>query len=585
MSEQRLIDLGKQRLDELSGATLRALADDPQLHYRGSSLYRAERRVGALAPHLRLLPDAIEQNDSPTRRALVDASALRFKHSDPIMHLRLSPKPAIEKLIFDWLEQLRTESQAPAWMPGQQRNLRMRFERWSFEFEHSGQLETAVGLLLFAVTLICWSRISGYPLEEGAADHIEGTRMRLAPTFGIHFTGLRRNRADQAQFAVSALEVARLTAILAKDQIKIQKAATSGNTDDEAKEQLRSAFAILLEFDAEDSDVPLTSAPSGSSKVFEEAAQQYLIFTKEFDREVAASELLRAEQLLEFRSKLDGLIQAQSVNLQRLARQLQQLLARSQRDGWNFGQDEGLVDGRRLSQLFSSPSERRLFKAERFRPQSDCSFTVLIDCSGSMKSHMDSVAVLADLLSRALDMAGVSNEVLGFTTGGWNGGRVRQVWSAAGSPEHPGRLNETLHLVFKPAEQRWRHARAAMGALFKPDIFREGVDGEAVQWACTRMLNRDHRRRILLVISDGCPMDTATQQANDTFYLDNHLRQIVRRYDNQAGIEIIGLGVGLDLSVYYNRCIGIDTDRQVDRALFDEIVQMIAGRHRHQARN
>ena len=581
MSEQRSVDLVKQRLDELSGAALRALAGDLDLHYRSTQLFRGEKRIAAPAPHLQLAPDAAEQVDPSTRRALVDATALRMRCSDSLLHQRLSPRPPIERLIFNWLEQLRAESQAPSWMPGQRRNLRVRFERWSFEFEHSGQLETAVGLLLFAVTQICWSRISGYPIEEGAADHIEGTRLRLAPDFGVHFTGLRRDRDHQEKFSESALAIARLTASLAKTELMNQKAARADAAADETDEELRSAFAILMEFDSEEAEDPLSSAPSGTSKVFEEAAQQYAVFTREFDREAAASELLRAEQLIEYRGKLDGLVQAQSINVQRLARQLRQLLARPQREGWNFGQEEGLIDGRRLSQLFSSPSERRLFKTERFAPQTDCSFTLLIDCSGSMKSHMESVAVLADLLSRALDMAGVSNEVLGYTTGGWSGGRARQAWAKAGSPEHPGRLNETLHIVFKPAALRWRHVRPALGVLLKPDIFREGVDGEALQWACSRMLSGEHRRRILLVVSDGCPMETATQQANDTFYLDNHLRQVVRRYDNHAGIEIMGLGVGLDLSVYYNRCIGIDTERRVDRALFDEIVQMIAGHHRH----
>ena len=483
--------------------------------------------------------------------------------------------------MFNWLEQLRSESRSPVWMPGQQQNLRARFERWSFEFEQSGQLETAVGLLLFAVSLICWSRISGYPMDEGAADQIEGTRLRLAPELGIHFTGLRRDRADQQAFAVSALAVAKLTANLARTELMREQQARSEIDDDEVEQQLRSSFAILLEFDSEDGADLLIPEAGGESKVFEAASRQYKVFTREFDRELAAAELVRAEQLIEYRSRLDGLIQSHTINLQRLARQLKLLLATPRRDGWDFGQDEGLIDGRRLSQLYSSPSERRLFKSERFPLQTDCSFSILIDCSGSMKAHIDTVAVLADLFSRALDMAGVSNEVLGFTTGGWSGGRARRAWMKAGSPEHPGRLNEALHIVFKPATQRWRYSRLSMGALFKADTFREGIDGEAVEWACTRMLEREHRRRILLVISDGCPMDTATQQANDTFYLDNHLRQVVRRYDNQAGIEIMGLGVGLDLSVYYDRCIGIDSERRVDRALFDELVQMIAGHHRH----
>jgi cobaltochelatase CobT len=586
MSEQRRIELHKQRLDELSGAALRALAADPALHYRSTRPFRGEQRLTGWAPHLQLAPEAAEQRDAATRRALVDAVALRVQHSNRELHQQLAPQAAIQKLLFNWLEQMRVESRASESMPGQQHNLRARFARWSFEFEHSGQLETALGLVVFAVTQICWSRISGYPLPESAADHIEGIRLRLAPSFGEHFTGLRRHRADQLQFSVPALAVARLT----EQWIRSESAAAWDSRNDSPRDesdegeedaQLRSAFALLLDFEDDEAGDVLKVAASGSSKVFDAAAQSYAIFTRQFDREVGAAELLRREQLVEYRAELDALVQSQRVNVQRLARELQQLLTTPERDGWTFGQEEGVIDGRRLSLLLSSPNERRLFKAQRLTPQADCSFTLLIDCSGSMKSHMQTIAVLTDLLARALDMAGVSNEVLGFTTGAWNGGRARQAWARAGSPSHPGRLNETLHIVFKPAEQRWRHARAALGALLKPENFREGVDGEAVQWGCERMLSRMHRRRLLLVISDGCPMDTATQQMNDTFYLDNHLRQVVRRFDRRDGFEIMALGVGLDLSVYYDRCVGIDARRVVDRALFDEIMQMIAGRHRH----
>ena len=272
MSEQRLIDLSKQKLDELSGASLRALAADPDLHYRSTQLYRGERRLAALAPHLQIAPDAAGQADPLTRRALVDATALRLRHSDPVLHKRLSPQPVIERLMFDWLEQLRAESRAPVWMPGQQQNLRARFERWSFEFEQSGQLETAVGLLLFAVSLICWSRISGYPLDEGAADQIEGTRLRLAPELGIHFTGLRRDRADQQAFAESALAVAKLTANLARTELMREQQARSEIDDDEVEQQLRSSFAILLEFDSEDGADLLIPESGGESKVFEAAS-------------------------------------------------------------------------------------------------------------------------------------------------------------------------------------------------------------------------------------------------------------------------------------------------------------------------
>ena len=579
----RHLELKRQGLDELNGASLRALSGDPSLHYRSTQLYRAEHKVTPQAPHLQLAPNALEQTHLSTRRALVDATALRVTGSDPILHQRLAPELAIEKLLFDWLEQLRVESQAPAWMPGQRSNLQNRFEYWSAQFQHSGQLETAIGLLLFTISQVCWSRLTGLPVEEGAADHIEGTRAKLAPILGPAFASLRGLSRDQAGFAQPALQISQWVAQQVRLEIAMQAQARE-QQEAEGEARVRAAFGILLDLDSEQEEGGLRTAPSGQSKVFDEGSQSYRVFSSSFDQEILASDLLLADQLKEYRARLDSLVVQHGINLQRLTKQLHGLLAKPQRDGWDFGQDEGVIDGRRLSQLLSSPSERRLFKTERLSAKTNSVVSLLIDCSGSMKAHMETVAVLADLLARALDMAGISNEVLGFTTGAWNGGRARKAWLKAGQPEHPGRLNEVNHLVFKPVEKRWRHARGPMGALLKPEIFREGIDGEAVAWACKRIRrsgahDNEHGRRILLVISDGCPMDTSTAQANDTFYLDNHLRQVVA--SEESSVEILGLGVGLDLSVYYKRSIGIDTARKVDSALFDEIVQMIAGRHRH----
>ena len=205
---------------------------------------------------------------------------------------------------------------------------------------------------------------------------------------------------------------------------------------------------------------------------------------------------------------------------------------------------------------------------------------LLIDCSGSMKEHIELVAVLVDVLGRALQQADISSEVLGFTTGAWNGGRVQRDWLAQGRPAHPGRLNEISYMVYKDAQTSWRRARPAIAALLKFDLFREGVDGEAVDWACARMSGRDERRRVLIVISDGCPMDTATGLANDPFYLDNHLKDVVARHEQQGHTEIYGLGVGLDLSPYYSQCLALDLSQGLNNRVFTDILQLLRGHHR-----
>ena len=197
-----------------------------------------------------------------------------------------------------------------------------------------------------------------------------------------------------------------------------------------------------------------------------------------------------------------------------------------------------------------------------------------------MKAHIETVAVLVDVLGRALQQAGVGTEVLGFTTGAWNGGRVQRDWMAQGRPPNPGRLNEVSYMVYKDVETSWPGARSAIAALLKPDLFREGVDGEAIDWACARMSGRDEQRRVLIVISDGCPMDTATKLANDPFYLDNHLKDVVARHERQGEVEIYGLGVGSDLSPYYGRCLALDLSQGLNSGVFAEVLQLLGGRHR-----
>ena len=289
---------------------------------------------------------------------------------------------------------------------------------------------------------------------------------------------------------------------------------------------------------------------------------------------MAAASLVRAEMLKEYRERLDKRIAGLGVNIAHLARDLKALLARPARDGWDGGQEEGHVDGRRLAQLIASPTERRLFRTEREEARADCLVTILIDCSGSMKEHIESVEVLVDVLVRALEQAGVASEVLGFTTNAWNGGRAQRDWVRAGRPMHPGRLNEVCHMVFKDATTSWRRARHAIGALLKADLFREGIDGEALAWAMRRADTRDEARKLLLVLSDGSPMDSATNLANDAHYLDHHLKDEVARFEAR-GAEIYGVGVGLDLSPYYSRSHVLDLSGVVGSAPLRELVAMI----------
>ncbi|MFG6179564.1 cobalamin biosynthesis protein CobT [Halomonas sp. THAF12] len=565
----------QQRIEELCAASLRAMTGQADLHYRGRRLYRGESRLPTHAAHLRIDP---AQDDFADCRAVADGMALRLLHSDTALHRRLCPEDAIERLVFELLEQLRAETRAPDDMPGMADNLLRRFEHWSRDFYRSGLTEGSIGMLLYTVAQMCWSRLQARPVLEETEDTIEGIRASLVGEMGTALHGLRRHRHDQAAYAEHALAIARLVG----ERVRTEQA--QAGDDDEAgdpEEGATGAFALLLDFEEGDGDdTAIATAATGRSKVFEDAAQAYRVYTTRFDREVAAGKLVRRALLRENRERLDQAVAEQGINLPRLARRLGSVLWEPRPDGWAYGEEEGCIDGRRLAQLVSSPTERRLFYREQVKLGTDCAVSLLIDCSGSMKHHIMPVAMMAESLIRALEMIGSSTELLGFTTGAWNGGRAYQEWMSRGRPRGPGRLNEVCHMVFKDADRSWRRARTDIAALLKPDLFREGIDGEAVDWACERLLARPERRRLLIVISDGCPADSATNLANDAYYLDNHLKEVVARRTREGQVEVLGLGVGLDLSPFYRRCLATDMSQALDTHLFDEIVELIGGRHR-----
>ncbi|RYF80991.1 MAG: cobalt chelatase [Comamonadaceae bacterium] len=558
----------QQRVAELCAGVVRAFSGERDLHFRGLRLHRGREPLPWFAPHLH--PSA-DSDDFGSFRGVADGLALRIAGSDAALHESLKPEEAIERFLFEMLEQFRVEALAPDTMPGMVRNLRHRHEQWSLAFHHSGMTDTARGLLIYAVAQICRARVTGQQVVEQTEDMLEATRFGLSPLIGHALAGLRRDRVDQAAYAVHARDIARTVAGLLADAGDDGEDKRDGADTDTR----RGLFSLVADMDAEIVE-RFTAAHAGRSRVLDAAAGVYRVFSTAHDREHDAGTLARKEVLAEHLERIDRRIAAQGVNVARLARQLRALLADPTRDGWDGGQEEGHIDGRRLAQLIASPTERRLFRKERQEPVADCALTFLIDCSGSMKEHAESVAMLVDVLSRALEQAGVTNEILGYTTGAWNGGRARRDWQRAGRPPHPGRLNERCHMVFKAADTPWRRARPAIGALLKADLFREGIDGEAVDWACARLLARSEARKVLLVVSDGSPMDSATELANDAHYLEQHLRDVVARHEQAGRIEIGGLGVGLDLSPYYRHSQVIDLAASTGNAVFAEIVALIA---------
>lgn len=558
----------QERVEELCAAAIRALSGETDVHFRGAWLHRERTLLPMYAPHLHPSPE----DDFVSFRGAADGMALRLVHSDAGLHRSLQPSGPVERLVFEMLEQFRVEALGSPALPGVIRNLRHRHRSWSLDFHHSGLTETSRGILIYTVAQICRSRVTREPVVEETEDLLETTRGSIVPLMGHDLAGLRRCRDDQEQYARHALGIARLVGSM------IRRAdEQEGIAEGEHETTGRGRLPLFLE-SVEDSADTLGDASSGHGVAHPETRGAYRVFTSAYDREQTASSLVRPALLKEYREQLDQRLAEQRVNVHRLARELRLLLADPAVDGWDGGHEEGLIDGRRLTQLISSPTEHRLFRVLRSEPLADCLVTFLVDCSGSMKQYSEPIAVLVDGFARALELIGGRSEILGFTTEAWNGGRALRDWRSRGRPHQPGRLNERCHIVFKDADTSWRRGRSGIAALLKPDLFREGIDGEAVAWACQRMENREEGRRLLIVISDGAPMDGATGLHNDAEYLDRHLLDVVQQQEQRASVQIYGLGVGLDLSRYYSRSHAIDLSEGVGSRVLGEVVAMIAGR-------
>ena len=547
---------------EPNSATVRALSGDPTVRLRGRRVISGNISVPIAAPHLTL----DELDATGTGRGVVDGVALRLRHSDHALHRRLMPAGGSARWVFEMLEQFRVESLADSRQPGVRANLRELHERWSLAYDAAGLTASNAGIVLYTVAQICRSRVTRDRVLEATEDLLEGTRAELAPHIGHALAGLRDSRNDQAAYAVHALAIADHVESLIGGEVQ----------DDIADDLDGSMLTLYVEPGDESLEGGWTTGPSRSRTSAAERA--YAAHTTAYDQVRDVRDLLRQAQLERFRRELDEHVTASAPNVRRLARDLHRLLREPIPRGWSAGHEEGVVDGRLLSRLVTSPTQRDIFRLPGTVWEAESHVSILVDCSGSMKASAVPVAVFVDVLAHALDLTGVGCEVLGFTTSAWNGGRALRDWDRTGRIAQPGRLNELLHLVLRDPDLPWRKARLGLAALFRPDLFREGIDGEAVEWAAHRLGTRDVSRRVLIVVSDGSPMDAATARINGPTYLDDHLRSTVAEAVRQ-GITVVGVGVGAaDLSAYYDRWMRLDPEQGADFSTFRELLSLIGSR-------
>jgi len=301
----------------------------------------------------------------------------------------------------------------------------------------------------------------------------------------------------------------------------------------------------------------------------------YSIFTTDFDEIIAAKDLTTPDEAIRLRAQLDNLIKPHLATIGKLANRLQRLLLAKQNTNWNFNLEEGILDTARLHRVIAEPGHPLSYKQETETNFKDTVVTLLIDNSGSMRGRSISLAAICgDIIGSTLERCQIKTEVLGFTTKHWKGGESKQKWISEGSFMNPGRLNDIRHIIFKSADNSWRRARKYFGAMLKEGLLKENIDGEALTWSHDRLIKRNEERKILIVISDGAPVDDSTLSANREDYLDNHLKKIIAQIETESPVELQAIGIGHDVSKYYNNAITINRAEELGEVLLEELTKL-----------
>ena len=350
--------------------------------------------------------------------------------------------------------------------------------------------------------------------------------------------------------------------------------------DNDTSEVDEESESEIEDFEIEEGDVDDTEDwVENRSKLEELIAlnqnQEYKVFCRDFDEVVDADNLCSSEELKRLRDRLDQLIDPSKSVIAKLANRLQRLLLAQQRRSWEFDKEEGILDSSKLHKIITDPLTPLSFKTEKETSFKDTVLTMLVDSSGSMRGRsMTTAAISADIIGSTLDKCNIKTEILGFTTKHWKGGDSRKLWVECGKPSSPGRLNDLRHIIFKPADLAWRRAKKNLGLMLREGLLKENVDGEALLWASSRLMKRPEQRKILMVISDGAPVDDSTLSTNSTSYLDNHLKQVISEIENRTELELIAIGIGHDVTKYYKKAVTIHRAEELGNVMLEQLTDL-----------
>ena len=543
-------------------------------------------------------------------RGAADAMALRLRHHDPRLHHARAPVADGEaRAVFDALETARVEALGARSMDGVRANLSELVDA-RIRMDAITRARTAEEVpLATAVGLLARQRLSGEAPPEAARKGLDLVTQWIEDKAGAELDALALTIDDQMSFATLSRRLLEDLELADLDEPADQAPEEGGDEDqgedegpddaddsdsdgssggdmemrseeteqDEGQDESADSEADVEEGEATSGQEGADQARASSQRRNwpEEPATDYKPFSTRFDETVAAPELCDEEELSRLRAYLDQQMTSLGGVVTRLANRLQRRLMAQQARSWDFDQEEGLLDAARLARVIVSPGHSLSYKVERDTEFKDTVVSLLIDNSGSMRGRPISIAATcADVLARTLERCGVATEILGFTTRGWKGGQSREQWLAEGRPPLPGRLNDLRHIIYKRADQPYRHARKSLGLMMREGLLKENIDGEALLWAHNRLLARPEERRILLVISDGAPVDDSTASANGGTYLEKHLRQVIGWIEGRSPVELAAIGIGHDVTRYYAKAVTIMDAEQLGGALIDQLAAL-----------
>jgi len=542
-------------------------------------------------------------------RGAADSAALRLRHHDPRLHARVAPMDVEARAVFDALETARVEALGARSMGGVRDNLRHLTEARVRSDAIVRAREAEEVPLSTAVSLIARERLTGEAPPPAATEGLKLVAPWIEEKAAAELDALALTLDDQAAFAkLSRLLLEDLELAAAEEPVDEEPddagdeaEGEEGGSEDKAEEgdegQPGGGDVEMRGEETEDQNAEgdsseemeageEDSAPGDevSESMFAAPGRRnwdlspptdYKPFTTRFDEIVEAEELCDEEELARLRAYLDQQMAGLSNVVTRLANRLQRRLLAQQARSWDFDQEEGLLDAARLARVVVSPRHSLSYKVERDTEFKDTVVSLLIDNSGSMRGRPIAIAaVCGDILARTLERCGVATEILGFTTRGWKGGQSREAWLTAGRPPSPGRLNDLRHIVYKRADEPYRHARRNLGLMMREGLLKENIDGEALLWAHNRLIARPEERRILMVISDGAPVDDSTASANGGTYLERHLRQVIEWIEKRSTVELIAIGIGHDVTRYYQRAVTIMDAEQLAGAMVEQLAQL-----------